>query len=324
MMLPTNVRRKVSREELKTLLESRSKPFELLKISDIVYSERSCSVLIGVKLEHIVFENCYFENVSFTNSTFTRSSFIDCEMIEPDFRFVQFQGLTFDHCGIKCSNFAESNWTTVDVKYTDMSLTNFKKSKFHFVNFNNCDLEDSKFDSVEMTEVEFKISNLNRASFQNVKFNDDSIQIIQCNLYETNFSQSKGLLNPIDYLSENFEWNNDGMIVYKIFDHFMPTVWPDFKRSGDILTEEPNYDRTSNFSCGINAANQEWFQNINQSGTFERVPKFSQDVWKCLIKFQWLPGVVVPYNPEGQIRCCRLQLIKKFTEMEIYNFYKGE
>lgn len=39
--------------------------------------------------------------------------------------------------------------------------------------------------------------------------------------------------------------------------------------------------------------------------TASKLPKM-----KCLIRWKWLAGVVVPYQTEGQIRASRVQLIK--------------
>jgi len=324
MMLPTNVRKRVSRDELKEMLQSRSRPHDILNISNIIYSETfNDTVLNDIKLEYVEFNNCMFENVRFAYSTFIRTNFISCEMTDSNFQCSIFQGCNIEHCTLKCSNFTESNFNCVDVEYTDMSLSNFQKSHFEYVTFHNCNLEGSNFNFIKMSKTEFENSNLNKSSFKNTIFND-YISIFKCDVHSTDFSRSTGLLNPIDDLSENFEWNSDGMIVYKIFDHYMPSVWPHLKKPGDILTEEPNYDRTLACGCGINVGNREWFLKQKKEESFDRVPDFCQDFWECLIKFRWLSGVIVPYKHYGQIRCSRIQLIKKFSQSDLYNFYEGE
>ena len=66
------------------------------------------------------------------------------------------------------------------------------------------------------------------------------------------------------------------------------------------MEENVNPTRTIDCGCGINVATLNWVKN-NTKG----------DIWKVLIKFEWLPGVVVPYNTNGKIRCERVQLIEK-------------
>lgn len=34
------------------------------------------------------------------------------------------------------------------------------------------------------------------------------------------------------------------------------------------------------------------------------------DVWKVLIRWEWLAGVCVPYNTDGKIRCERVKLVE--------------
>ena len=37
---------------------------------------------------------------------------------------------------------------------------------------------------------------------------------------------------------------------------------------------------------------------------------FWKKIWKLLIRWEWLPGVVVPYNTDGKIRCERAELVE--------------
>ena len=110
-----------------------------------------------------------------------------------------------------------------------------------------------------------------------------------------------GLLNPIDYLAEKFERTEDGYVVYKVFNecYASPTEWK--VEPGEIITEEVNFCRVNECGCGINAAPLEWVKR-----------KYSgKDIYKLLIKWEWLAGVVVPYNTDGNIRCARAQIIGK-------------
>lgn len=34
------------------------------------------------------------------------------------------------------------------------------------------------------------------------------------------------------------------------------------------------------------------------------------DIWKVLIRWEWLCGVCVPYNSDGKIRCERVELVE--------------
>lgn len=38
--------------------------------------------------------------------------------------------------------------------------------------------------------------------------------------------------------------------------------------------------------------------------------RYNGDIWRCLIRWEWLPGVCVPYNTNGKIRCERVELLE--------------
>ena len=121
------------------------------------------------------------------------------------------------------------------------------------------------------------------------------------NLNNTILSGATGLLNPIDYLAEKFERTKAGYIVYKVFNgsYISPADWN--IEPGEIITEEVNSCRTNDCGCGINVAPLEWVK--------REYPR--KDIYKLLIKWEWLAGVVVPYNTDGKIRCARAQIIGK-------------
>ena len=107
--------------------------------------------------------------------------------------------------------------------------------------------------------------------------------------------------NPIDFIVENFERVPDGVIVYKAFgeNYSPPSKWAILP--GAIIEEEVNYTRTSECACGVNVATMGWIRrNVNDS----------KDVWRCLIRWEWLPGVCVPYHTDGKIRAARVMLLK--------------
>ena len=112
-------------------------------------------------------------------------------------------------------------------------------------------------------------------------------------------SRATGIVSSINYLDSNFKKTRDGFIVYKTFGgHYSPNKeWK--VESGAVLSEVVNANRTDNCGCGINVAPIEWVRS-----------NYKGEIWKCLIRWEWLAGVVVPYNTDGKIRCERLELIE--------------
>ena len=114
-----------------------------------------------------------------------------------------------------------------------------------------------------------------------------------------NLSGSQGLLDAINYMESHFERTDEGYIVYKSFgeNYSAPESWK--IEPGEIIKETVNCDRTTECGCGINVAPLEW------------VRKFGcNQPYKLLIRWEWLPGVVVPYNTDGKIRCSKAQILE--------------
>ena len=119
------------------------------------------------------------------------------------------------------------------------------------------------------------------------------------NLSGADLSGATGLLSSSDFIEGNFTFLPDGSLeVFKTFSHHYaaPDKWE--IKPGSIITENCNPCRTSDCASGINVANR----NYEDFG--------KGDIWKCIIKPQWLAGVVVPYGTDGKIRCEKLQLVE--------------
>jgi hypothetical protein len=123
--------------------------------------------------------------------------------------------------------------------------------------------------------------------------------LIGANLIGANLSGAKGLPNSIDFF-EQFEKTPYGVICYKSFNfNYQPNK--DWKtQPGAIIEENVNYHRTQDCGCGVNVATLEWVKENANNG----------DIWKCLIKWEWMSGVVVPYATDGKFRAERVQLIE--------------
>lgn len=115
-----------------------------------------------------------------------------------------------------------------------------------------------------------------------------------------NLSGASGLIDAIDYIDAHFERVKDGYIVYKTFgdNYAKPDSWT--IEPGATIAEVCNPSRTDVCGCGINVASIEWVKQ-----------HYKCDVYKLLIRWEWLPGVVVPYNTDGKIRCSRAQIMGK-------------
>ena len=130
-----------------------------------------------------------------------------------------------------------------------------------------------------------------------------SADLRSANLSGADLSGAKNLLNPCIWLSENFEHDDLGYIVYKAIgdtSYAKPDRWK--IASGEFIEEVPNPLPTVVCGCGVNFATLKWVK--------ENHSKEKTDWWRCRIRWTDLPGVVVPYNTDGKARCSRLELIE--------------
>lgn len=142
------------------------------------------------------------------------------------------------------------------------------------------------------------LSNADLGSANLIDANLSGADLSDANLGYADLSGTQGVLDAIDYISENFERTDDGYIVYKTFgsNYKSPGRWR--LEKGEVITESCNYDRTCDCGCGINVATLEWVRKHSRG-----------KIYKLLIKYEWLAGVVVPYMTDGKIRTSRAQII---------------
>jgi hypothetical protein len=122
------------------------------------------------------------------------------------------------------------------------------------------------------------------------------------NLGGANLSRATGLIDPCEWLEQNFEASADGIVVYKRIgptEYPAPDTWS--IKPGSVLTEVVNPLPTMSCACGVNFGTRGWCEGHYRGAA----------LWRCVIRWGWLPGVVVPYNTDGKARCSRLELVER-------------
>ena len=159
-------------------------------------------------------------------------------------------------------------------------------------NLSRADLSGADLIRVDLSRADLSWADLSRADLSRADLSG-------ANLIMANLSGAKGLLSAANYLDAHFDRTTDGYIVYKTFGSMYapPQNWK--IEHGAIIEETANHDRCTECGSGINVAPLKWVKE-----------KYHGDIWKCLIKWEWLPGVVVPYMTDGKIRCEKLQLLE--------------
>ena len=159
----------------------------------------------------------------------------------------------------------------------------------------------------DLRRADLSGANLRRADLSDANLSDTDLSgadlsganLIRADLRRADLSGSKGLLDAINYMEAHFERTDEGYIVYKTFgeNYSAPELWK--IEPGEIIEETVNCDRTTECGCGINVAPLEW---VRRNGR--------NQPYKLLIRWEWLPGVVVPYNTDGKIRCSKAQILE--------------
>ena len=149
--------------------------------------------------------------------------------------------------------------------------------------------------------ADLRNANLIRADLRNADISGADLRNANLSLADlsgANLSGATGLLSAIDFMTANFEQTENGYIAYKTFgsQYQPPKTWK--IESGAVITENVNFNRTQDCGSGINVAPLEWVKK-----------NYKGDIWKVLIRWEWLPGVCVPYNTDGKIRCEKVELI---------------
>ena len=203
------------------------------------------------------------------------------------------------------ANLFKANLEGANIRRANLFEANLRRANLVGANLVKANLREANLVKAILYNANLKEANLERADLEGADLRDANLiyaNLERADLEGANLIKTKGLLSPIDYLAQNFEKTADGYIVYKVFGmHYPPrTDWT--IKDGSIIEDIVNIDRAKTCGYGINVATKEWIKKED--------PMINK-VWKCLIKWEWLPGVVVPYATDGKIRCERLMLLEK-------------
>jgi hypothetical protein len=221
--------------------------------------------------------------------------------------YANLSGANLSHAHLHCANLYNAKLIKADLSHVESSKADLRSA-------NLCEADLS---SAGLFRANLSCTNLFKADLSNACL--DYAKLIEANLFNANLSGVdlrhidlsnidlsgvKGLLNPIEYLEKNFERNDQGIIVYKSFgEHYAPN--PNWEiAEGSTIEEVVNPLPTVKCGSGINVATKEWVKR-----------ECYNRIWECLIRWEWLAGVVVPYQTDGMIRASKVQLIRPVNRL---------
>ena len=175
-----------------------------------------------------------------------------------------------------------------DLRWANLSGAHLRGANLRGANLRGADLSWADLRGANLRGANLRGADLSGANLRGA------------DLSGANISGAKGLPDTLSWFTKHFKKTKDGMLVYKCFgkEFASPSRWK--LSPGSIITENCNPNPTDDCGCGINFATRAWIM--------ENYPHAT--IWRCLIRWEWLPGVVIPWGTDGKARCSKLQLLK--------------
>ena len=233
----------------------------------------------------------YFEKVGHIE-TFDRDKFLELlkESKEKASEYLSVANLS--GADLSVANLSDADLSVANLSGADLSVANLSGA-----NLSDADLSVADLSGANLSGADLSVANLSGANLSGANLSGADMSV--ANLSGADLSDAKGLLDAINYMEAHFERTDEGYIVYKSFNenYIAPESWK--IEPGEIIEETVNCDRTTECGCGINVSPLEW---VRRNGC--------NQPYKLLIRWEWLPGVVVPYNTDGKIRCSKAQILE--------------
>lgn len=226
----------------------------------------------------------------------------DADLRDVDLRGANLSGADLSGTDLRCAdlrgaNLSDADLSVANLRHVDLSGANLRGAYLSGADLGSVNLSDADLSGTYLGSANLSGANLSGANLSGANLR-------RANLSDTDLSGVKGLLNPIEYIEKNFEKTEEGIIVYKSFgeDYTPNSNWK--IEEGSIIEEVVNPLPSFEWGCGINVGTKEWAER-----------ECNSQIWECLIRWEWLAGVVVPYQTEGQIRASKVQLIKPVNRL---------
>jgi len=195
------------------------------------------------------------------------------------------------------ADLSDADLSGADLSGADLSDADLRRADLSDADLRRADLSDADLSDADLRRADLSDADLRRADLSGADLSDADLS--GADLSGADLSQTQGLIDAINYMEAHFERTEEGYIAYKTFNsqYTAPDKWK--IEPGEVLEEVCNPERTCDCGCGINVAPLGWVK-----------ARHSGQIYKMLIRFEWLAGVVVPYQTDGKIRCSRAQILE--------------
>ena len=257
---------------LELLNESKTKAAEYLRCANLSDADLIDANLSGANLS----------GANLSDSNLSGADLSDADLSGADLSDANLSGANLRRADLRRADLIGANLSDADLRRADLRRADLSGANLSDADLSGADLSDADLSGADLSDADLSYADLSGA-----------------NLRRANLSGSQGLLDAINYMEANFERTDEGYIVYKSFNenYSAPDSWK--IEPGEIIEETVNCDSTTECGCGINVAPLEW---VRRNGR--------NQPYKLLIRWEWLPGVVVPFATDGKIRCSKAQILE--------------
>jgi hypothetical protein len=189
-----------------------------------------------------------------------------------------------------------ANLSGANLSGADLSRANLSGADLSWADLSGADLSGADLSGADLSRANLSRANLSWADLSGADLSG-------ANLSGANLSWANGLKNfgALEWFRKSFKRTKRGVIVYKCFGGSYPAN-PAWKiEPGSVISENCGPMPTDDCACGVNFATKAWVE--------REYP--GKAIWRCLIPFAWLPGVVIPWNTDGKARCSKLILLRE-------------
>ena len=271
---------------LELLNESKTKAAEYLSGANLRRADLSGANLSGADLSGADLSGADLRRADLSDANLSGANLRRADLSGANLSGADLSGADLSGADLRRADLSDANLSGANLRRADLSGANLSGANLRRANLSDANLSGANLSGADLSGADLSDANLSGANLSGADLSD------------ANLSGSHGLLDAINYMEAHFERTDEGYIVYKSFgeNYSAPESWK--IEPGEIIEETVNCDRTTECGCGINVAPLEW---VRRNGC--------NHPYKLLIRWEWLPGVVVPYNTDGKIRCSKAQII---------------
>jgi len=173
-------------------------------------------------------------------------------------------------------------------------------------NLRGADLSEANLSEANLSRANLRGADLSGANLRGADLSGANVRganLSGADLSGADLREANGVLDPAAWLADNLDRDDAGYIVYKRIGagrtfRDPPAGWT--IAPGEYLVGVVNPDRGTECGCGVNVGTLSW---CNENYT-------DATLWRCLIEWHDLPGIVVPFNTNGKIRAGRVRLLE--------------